>query len=144
MELQDHTGLERLQARVECEPATGFEQRLGIILKQAREGQVSFEACPTPDSANASGAVHGGWISGVLDAVSGAAVESVLRARQNYTTLSLQVTYLRAIYPGMSLVIEGATIRAGGRVITAEARILDADGPLAIATASCMRLLPRA
>ena len=140
MKPEKSSGLEVLLASVGRAPVAPFEQQLAIRLTQAGEGHVQFEACPTAEGANASGAMHGGWIAGVLDAVSGAAVQTVLRPGETYTTLSLQINYLRAVYPGHPVRIEGQIIRAGKRIVTAEASLSDAKGPLAISTASCLRL----
>ena len=140
MKPEKSSGLEILLTSLGRQPAAPFERQLAITLKQASEGYVLFEVIPTVEGANVSGAMHGGWIAGILDAVSGAAVQTALLPSETYTTLSLQINYLRVVIPGHPVKVEGRIIRAGKQIATAEACLLDRHGPLAIATASCMRL----
>lgn len=133
------SGLARLKARM-SRASPGYDRTLGIEVTEAERGRVLLTAPSRPDYANPSGVMHGGWIAGLLDAASGAAVESMLRPGENYTTLALQVNYLKAVPADAVVRAEGRIIRAGGRVLTAEARVLAGEDVAAVATATCLRL----
>lgn len=137
-------GLEALLSRLGGEAvSSGFDRSFHIEVVDATSGSVVLKAPATPHHANASGAMHGGWIAGLLDAAAGAAVQSVLSRGEGYTTLALQVNYLRALQPGDQARIKGEIIRSGARVVTAEARLYVDDDLCASATATCLRLAAR-
>lgn len=145
VDMDNLSGLDKLQATLGGNAApSGFDRSLQLRLLEAERGRVSLSAPATPDHANASGVMHGGWIAGVLDAASGAATQSLLNPGEAYTTLTLQVNYLKAVPASGDARAEGRVIRGGGRVVTAEATV-SIDGEVrAIATATCLRLPPRA
>jgi uncharacterized protein (TIGR00369 family) len=64
----------------------------------------------------------------------------MLPAGVGYTTIELKVNFLRPITAETGRVLcEGTTIHVGGRVATAEARLLDEGGNLyGHATTTCM------
>ena len=56
-----------------------------------------FSAIPGEHAYNPIGMVHGGYAATLLDSACGFAVHSRLSATQGYTTLDLNVSYLRPI-----------------------------------------------
>ncbi len=139
---QQLSGIERLRQQIEAGAgsASAFEQGLGLRLAEVASGRVLFKAETRSGHENMYGKVHGGWTAGVLDAAAGAAVLSVLEPGETYTTLSLQLNYLRALQLGTEVAIEAEIIRAGARVAISEARIVAAGEVAAFAVATCMRL----
>lgn len=139
--MDNPSGLGKLRAALAGDHGVcGFDHALHIKVAEAETGKIALTAPTAPDHANASGVMHGGWIAGVLDAASGGAVQSVLAPNEAYTTLALQVTYLRAVPTGITVRAEGRVVRAGGRVVTVEASVLVDGKACAIATATCLRL----
>ena len=88
--------------------------------------------------------MHGGPIATLLDTAAACIVHAQLPADAGYTTLDLQVRYLKAITletgPLRSI---GRIISLGRRVATSEATLLDAqDRKLAHATSTCLIIPP--
>jgi uncharacterized protein (TIGR00369 family) len=84
--------------------------------------------------------VHGGIISTMLDSAAGCSVHSTLPAGVGYTSLDLNVKFLRAVtVESGRLTAAGAVLQQGRRTALAEARMTDAGGRLvAHATSSCL------
>lgn len=84
--------------------------------------------------------VHGGVVSALLDTAIGYAVVSALPFGDGFSTVQLNVNFIRGIMPGEGTVtIESRLVREGRRVIVAEAEMRSATGKLcARATATCM------
>jgi uncharacterized protein (TIGR00369 family) len=105
-------------------------------------GWARFTFEPGEHHYNPIGSVHGGVAATLLDSALGCAVHSTLEAGVGYTTVDLQVSFVRPLTSSSGVVrCEGRIIHAGGRVATAEARITDADERLyAHGTATCLIL----
>ena len=59
----------------------------------------------------------------------GCAVHTTLAAGVGYTTLELKVNYIRAAHgSGQTLTATGTVIHSGGRIATAEGKVLDEHG----------------
>ena len=91
---------------------------------------------------NPLGTIHGGWIATLLDSAMACAVHSLLPAGKTYATLELKVNYVRALTDKVPLVRAiGEIIHSGGRICTAQGRLLGPDGKLyAHATTTCIVL----
>jgi uncharacterized protein (TIGR00369 family) len=104
-----------------------------------------FAAVPEPRHENALGSAHGGLAATLLDSAMGCAVHSTLPAGVGYTTLELKVNFTRAITSATGrIVCEGTVVHRGGRVATAEGRLVaEATGKLlAHGTTTCLILSP--
>lgn len=121
-------------------PGPPIMATLGFQLIEIEPGRAVFEGTTAEWQYNPLGTVHGGWMSTLLDSALGCAVHSTLQPGQRYTTLDLQVRFVRALHATSGVVrAEATTVHAGKRVATAEARLVGADGTLyATATASCI------
>jgi uncharacterized protein (TIGR00369 family) len=87
--------------------------------------------------------VHGGLAATLLDSAMGCAVHSTLPAGKGYTTLELKVNFTRPITSDTGrIVCEGTVVHRGGRVATAEGRVIaERSGKLlAHGTATCLIL----
>lgn len=138
------TGLELLRAIASGEaPGAPIAELMGFEPIEAEEGRVVFEATPTADLYNPIGSVHGGFAATLLDSAMGCAVHSTLPEGVGYTTLELKVNYTRAITKDTGRVLcEGKIVHRGGRVATADGRIVAADSGklLAHGTTTCLIL----
>lgn len=117
---------------------------LGMRLVAVEEGRVVFACTPDGSAYNPIGTVHGGVLCTLLDSAAGCAVHSTLPAGVGYTSIDLNVKYLRAAHAGAELLATGTVVKGGRRVALAAAELHDPDGRLvATATSSCL-VLPAA
>jgi uncharacterized protein (TIGR00369 family) len=137
------TGLQLLEGiRAGTISPPGFAVLLDLTLEQVEEGFVTFAMTPGEAHLNPLGTVHGGLLATMLDSAMGCAVQSVLPAGSSYTTLQLDVKYVRSPQLGSGpIVAEGSVVHSGRRTATAEGRVLDSGGRLcAHATTTCLVL----
>ena len=138
---RDLSGLELLEAirsgRISPPPIALL---LGFEIVELADGQVTFAVVPAEFHYNPIGVVHGGVAAALLDTVMGCAVQSKLPRGRAYTTLDVQVRYLRPLTVTTGRVLgTGTIVHSGGRIATAEGRIVDASGKLyATGTTSCL------
>ncbi|WP_306362491.1 PaaI family thioesterase [Nocardia sp. CC227C] len=113
---------------------------LGIEVDSLEEGEVVFSLRTRPDFANPLGTTHGGICATLLDSVMGCAVHTTLPAGVGYTTLGLEIKYVRAVpTDGRTLTATGTTVHVGRTTATAEGRVTDDRGRLvAHATTTCV------
>jgi uncharacterized protein (TIGR00369 family) len=119
---------------------------LDFTLTHVEPGLAVFEGMPAEWMYNPLGTVHGGWMATLLDSALGCAVHSALPAGATYTTATLEVKFVRAVTASTGRVrAEGRVVHVGGRIATAEARLVTVDGGklLATATTTCA-VLPTA
>jgi len=123
-------------------PAPPISQALDFILVEAQPGRVQFQGRPQFAHYNPLGTVHGGWIATLLDSALACAVHTLLPAGKTYTTLELKVNYVKALTERVPLVrAVGEIIHSGGRIGTAQGKLVGADGTLfAHATTTCIIL----
>jgi uncharacterized protein (TIGR00369 family) len=142
---QTMSGLEYLRAMQEGKvPPPPIALLFGMWIEEVSEGHVVFAAEPAEYHYNPIGTVHGGLAATLLDSALGCAIHSTLPAGTGYTTLQLNINYLRPITDKTGVVYcAGNVIHVGGRVATAEGRLTDEDGKLyAHATTTCIILKP--
>lgn len=134
------SGLEALRDRFAAGPQVAVADLLGMRPIVVEQGTVTFACEADPRFANPMGTVHGGIIATLLDSALGCAVQTVLPEGAAYTTLSLEVKYLRAVpVDAGELQATGTVVHAGRRQATAEARLTDTSGRLlATATTTCL------
>jgi uncharacterized protein (TIGR00369 family) len=141
-------GLDFLRAIAAGElPGAPIAELIGFEPVEAEEGRVVFAALPGPQHYNPIGSVHGGLAATLLDSAMGCAVHTTLAEGSGYTTLELKVNYIRPITTETGRVLcEGTVVHRGGRVATAEGRVI-AEGTgklLAHGTTTCLiTSLPR-
>jgi uncharacterized protein (TIGR00369 family) len=137
-------GLLALRARFADGPRVGVADLLGMRPAVVEHGVVSFVCEADSRFANPMGGVHGGIIATLLDSALGCAVQTVLPEGTGYTTLSLEVKYLRPVrIDAGELTATGTVVHAGRRQATAEARLTDStDRVLATATSTCLVIGP--
>lgn len=140
------SGLEFLNRMLRGElPRPPIVDTLGIDLVEVGEGHVVFEMTPAEWHYNPIGSVHGGALTTLADSALGCAVHSRLPVDVGYTSLDINVSFVRAATVASGrLRCTGSVITLGRRVATARAEITDAAGRLiAHATTTCL-IIPRA
>jgi uncharacterized protein (TIGR00369 family) len=121
-------------------PNAPIAKTLGMDLTEVDEGRVVFEANPEEFLFNPAGTVHGGFAATMLDSAMACAIHTLLPPGDAYTTVDLGVKLVRTITPAAGrLRCEGTVVHVGGRVGTAEGRLVGADGRLyAHGTTTCL------
>ena len=141
-------GLEALRAiAAGTIPPPPIAMALGFDIGEVGEGTATFLLTPQEFHYNPIGGVHGGVIATLLDSVMGCAIHTTLPAGVGYGTTDLQVRYLRAITVATGRVrAEGTVVHRGGRLATAEGRLVaeETGKLLATATTSCLISAPPA
>ena len=139
------SGLEYLQGVMKGQfPPPPFPHVLGLLPQEVSAGKVVFSLEPAEFHYNILGSVHGGVTASLCDTAMGCAVHTMLPAGTGYTTLDLQVRFVRPLLTTTGRILcVGTTVHVGRRSATAEARVTDAHGKLyAHATTSCMVFAP--
>ncbi|MHA4949733.1 PaaI family thioesterase [Micromonospora sp. SD19] len=137
------SGLDMLRAMIAGElAAPPVMHLLDMSRMEADEGRVVVELTPQEFHYNPLGSVHGGVLSTLLDTAAACAVHTTLPAGVGYTSLDLNVKFLRPVTVASgTLRCEGTVLQRGRRTALAEARITDAAGRLtAHATSTCLIL----
>jgi uncharacterized protein (TIGR00369 family) len=121
-------------------PAAPVASLIGICDFHSSKGTVSVAFEPQEFHYNALGTVHGGVIATLIDIATGAAVHSLLKAGQGFTTLTLELKYHRAMtVKSGRLVATAEVITRGREIVTAEAKVVDRNQRLfATATSTLM------
>ncbi|MDI6101805.1 PaaI family thioesterase [Actinoplanes sp. NEAU-A12] len=135
------SGLEILQSMSAGDfPPPPIMQLIDAAGMRVEEGSVTLELDPQEFHYNPLGTVHGGVLSTLLDTAAACSVHSTLPAGVGYTSMDLNVKFLRpATISSGRLTCTGTVLQRGRRTALAEARITDAAGRMvAHATSSCM------
>ena len=135
------TGLELMRGMADGSfPGAPIGRLMNMRGVEAGPGFIVFEAIPGPEHYNPLGTVHGGFAATLLDSAMGCAVHTTLAAGTGYTSIDINVTYVRAITSATGPVTaRGEVINVGRRVGTARGTLTDASGKLlAHGTTSCL------
>jgi uncharacterized protein (TIGR00369 family) len=126
------TGIQYLSAIRDAKlPHPPIAQLIGFTFDEVEEGRVVLSMAAVEEHYNAVESVHGGVVATLLDTAMGCAVHSRLPLGRGYTTLEIKVNYVARLTEAASrLRAEGIVIHLGGRIATAEGRLLDASGRL--------------
>jgi uncharacterized protein (TIGR00369 family) len=122
-------------------PPPPITATMGIAAGAAEEGKVTFTGEAGEHVYNPIGVVHGGFAMTILDSAMGCAVHTTLAAGEAYTTLETKVNFVRPITLETGPVrCEGVVIYRGGKVATAEGRLIaERTGKLlAHGTSTCL------
>lgn len=112
-------------------PAPPFAGTSRIKPVEVEVGRVVFEGEPKGDFYNPMGAIHGGWIALLIDTAMASAVHSSLKGGEMFTTIEMNVTYVRPVHEATGVLrCEAAVLHSGGRVASAEGKVYDAAGNL--------------
>jgi uncharacterized protein (TIGR00369 family) len=119
------SGLDYLRAVIAGElgrPPISITMNMAVV--ELDDGRAVFSGEPGEEHYNPIGVVHGGYAATILDSALGCAVHTTLPAGVGYTSLGLEVKYLRPISRDTGRVLcEGTVLHRGRRQATAEARL---------------------
>jgi uncharacterized protein (TIGR00369 family) len=91
-------------------------------------GRVTFEGTPSAQFNNHIGVVHGGWASLLLDTTMGCAVHTMLEAGYAYSTIALNVAFIKPVRALGTIRCEATVLHSGNRTASAEGRVFDSKG----------------
>jgi uncharacterized protein (TIGR00369 family) len=98
---------------------------MGIIGGEVEEGKAVFLGEAGEYLYNPIGVVHGGFAMTILDSAMGCAIHTTLAVGERYTSLETKVNFVRAITAETGPVrCEGVVVYRGGRVATAEGKLI--------------------
>ncbi len=136
------SGLEFIRALFDGTlPSPPIIATMGIAAGAAEEGKVTFTGEAGEHLYNPIGVVHGGFAMTILDSAMGCAVHTTLAVGEAYTTLETKVNFVRPITLDTGPVrCEGVVLHRGGKVATAEGRVIaERSGKLlAHGTSTCL------
>jgi uncharacterized protein (TIGR00369 family) len=123
-------------------PRPPIAQLLGFTLVEVAQGLAVFECTPDESAYNPIGVVHGGLVCTLADSAAGCAVQSSLEVGVAYTSIDINVTYLRPVTKDTGLIrATGRLTKPGRKVAYATVEVSDRAGKLlAQATSSCLVL----
>ena len=126
------TGLEQLRAMISGElPPPAMAKTLNFRLAECETGRAVFVCVPESRHLTPLGTIHGGLAAPLLDSCLGCAVHTTLDPGEAYTTIDLNVKFLRPILPDTGeLKAEGKIVHRGRRMATAEGRLFGPDGKI--------------
>ncbi|NRQ48903.1 PaaI family thioesterase [Aeromicrobium stalagmiti] len=139
------SGLDYLRAMQDGSiPPPPIASHINLEMVSADPGVAVMTATPDESHYNPIGSVHGGFFATLLDSVCGCAVQTTLPAGTAYTSLDLNVSFLRGITSDTGRVVAtGRVTKPGSRAAFVEADIKDAEGRLlATATSTCLVFQP--
>ncbi len=139
------SGLDYLRAMQRGEfPPPPIGVLMGMSVAEIEEGRAVLTVQPAEYHYNPIGVVHGGLAATLLDSAMACAVHSTLPTGTGYTTLEIKVNYVRALTSETGEVrAEATVIHRGGRIATAEGRLVGPDGTLyAHGTTTCLIFRP--
>ena len=139
-EVAGKTGLQVFEAMFAGQlPYPPIGETLDFLPIEITPGRAVFQGRPQFKHYNPLGTVHGGWIATLLDSCVGCAVHSTLPSGKSYTTAELKINYVRPVTTKTPLLRAiGTVIHVGGRMATAEGRLVGPDGKLyAHASTTC-------
>ncbi|MCK9249704.1 MAG: PaaI family thioesterase [Solirubrobacteraceae bacterium] len=122
-------------------PPAPIAQVMGFDVTRIGDGEVEFTGHPDESVYNPIGMVHGGFVATLLDSVVGCAVHTQLPAGVGYTSIDLNVSYLRAVHADSGrLTARGHVVKPGRRVAFAAGEVRDGAGKV-VATATSSLLI---
>ena len=130
--LNDLNGLQQLKlAFQDGAKKAPIGETLDFGMIEMEKGKVVFKGYPAENHMNPIGTIHGGYAATLLDSALGCSIHTMLEPGERYTTVDLNVKYIRAMRPGMGPVFcTGVVVHKGRKIATADAKIVDEDGKL--------------
>lgn len=114
---------------------------LGVRLTAAEAGSVTMTAAPAEWALNNGGTVHGGIVSGWVDTALGYATATVVEEGVGYSTLDLNVRYIRALrLERTPATIHAEVEHAGRSTCVVQVRVTDTEGRTCASASGVMML----
>jgi uncharacterized protein (TIGR00369 family) len=107
-----------------------FAKLLGIEVEAVEPGHAVLTMPIRNELKQNHGVAHGGSIAAVIDSAMALAIMPLLAENERTTTVDLTIHYLRPLTEGTARA-SARVVRAGKRVITVSAELVDEHGKLA-------------
>ena len=107
-----------------------FAKLLGIEVEAVEPGHAVLTMPIRNELKQNHGVAHGGSIAAVIDSAMALAIMPMLAENERTTTVDLTIHYLRPLTEGTARA-SARVVRAGKRVITVSAELVDEQGKLA-------------
>jgi uncharacterized protein (TIGR00369 family) len=133
--------LEQLQAMIRGDlPMPAVAKLVGFQIVGIEVGRSVFALEVGPQHFNPMGSLHGGILCDVVDAALGTAMQSSLEDDETYTSLDLNVKFLKPVWKGR-LTATAELVKRSRSIGLGECEVVDETGSLvARAYSSCMVL----
>lgn len=115
---------------------------LNGVFTEAAEGMISKRFEVRPEMLNPGQTLHGGIIALMLDEIIGIACFSLHR-EFIYTTVSLNVNYLKPARVGETVIGKAQVLRPGNQIVAMEAELYNQEGKLLAKASSNMVRTPQ-
>ena len=144
--LRSMKGIDFLQGMIDgTVPPPPIAASLGFTIAAVEPGRAEFQVEPQEYHFNPIGVVHGGLVCTLLDSVLGCAVHTTLEVGWGYTSIDLNITYLRPVtLASGTLTAVGTLVKGGKRVSFASGEVRDAAGNLVATGTSSLLMMPPA
>ena len=106
-------------------PPPPFADITNVNPTLVERGRVTFEGTPSPRFNNHIGVVHGGWASLLLDTTMGCAVHTMLDAGYAYSTINLNVSFIKPVRALGVIRCEATVLHSGRSTASTEGRVFD-------------------
>jgi len=124
-------------------PGAPIGAHIGMEFSEVERGKVTFTCHPDESHYNPIGVVHGGLVCTLLDSALGCAAHSLLPAGMGYTSIDINISYLRLVTADSGpLVATGRVTKPGRRVTFAEGEVVDAAGKTVATATSSLLVFP--
>jgi uncharacterized protein (TIGR00369 family) len=107
-----------------------FAKLLGIEVESVEPGHAVLTMPIRQELKQNHGVAHGGSIAAVIDSAMALAIMPLLAENERTTTVDLTIHYLRPLTEGTARA-SARVVRAGKRIITVSAELVDEQGKLA-------------
>jgi uncharacterized protein (TIGR00369 family) len=135
------TLLERLQGLYRGDtPPPPIARLIGFTLSSLEVGRVTVELEAGERHANPMGTLHGGVLCDIADAAMGMAYASTLGEGESFTTLELNISFLRPVW-NAKLRAVGKVVKGGGTIGLVECDVLDEQERLVARASSTVMTL---
>lgn len=115
-----------------------YARALALEMDEIGDGHATISMPYSPDLVGdpATGVIHGGAVSGLMDTAGGAAVMSHPSAPGGTATMDLRIDYMRPAKPGARIVAKAEVYHITRSVAFVRAVALDGDAENPVATAT--------
>jgi uncharacterized protein (TIGR00369 family) len=121
-------------------PAPPIAELIGFKLIEVGNGRIVMEMNASEKHWNPMKTLHGGVICDITDAAMGTSFYTTLEDNESYTTVDLNIKFLRQVITG-KLTASAKVVKRGRRLGYMECEVTNEDGELvAKATSSCLVL----
>ncbi len=125
------TGIEFLRKQMTNTDKAPMAALLNLSIVAVEDGMVKVQGIPSASFYNPMMRIHGGFTATLIDTALGSATLSKLPKGTGVGTITLNINYVRKIDVATGPVIATATVLHAGRtMLTAEAKVEDANGVL--------------